>query len=144
MIKPIDQLINSLIIPEHEWKKNLLSNWTDIIGHLSSQVRLEKIDNDSLILGVNDSSWLQELYLLTPILLETINAKLDKPRIKKLKFKQTPKKKERIRNIHNCSQTPAKKVTLTKKEQAILNNIEDADLRNALKNFLLRCYQERP
>ena len=69
------------------WKVKLLSNWHIVVGDLSSKVTIEKIQKDSLTLGVRDSCWLQELYLISPVLLKTINQTLDHSRIKQLRFK---------------------------------------------------------
>ena len=72
-----------------------------------------------------------------------INEKLDRPRIKQLRFKtmginekkikKTPKKKECIlKNIH-----------LSNREKEVLASIPDDQLRAVLKEYLLRCYREK-
>jgi len=83
----LKELLHTLIHPEKNWKTNLLYQWHDIIGSLHSKVRIEKIYDDTLILGVFHSCWMQELYLLSPLLIKTINEKLDQPHIKQIRFK---------------------------------------------------------
>ena len=81
--------------------------------------------------------------MLSPVILQTINGNLDQPRIKRLRFKQLGRKK------NNKSNQPAPRskqetvIHLKKKEQKALESIEDEQLRNALKKFLIRCYQEK-
>jgi Dna[CI] antecedent, DciA len=142
MIKPINALLTSFLSKDH-WKNNLLDHWPDIIGNLYHRVTLEKIYNDTIILGVYDSAWLQELYLLSPVILESINTKLDQPRIKQLRFKQVTRKKTQQKTFSDNTKKSTTTRTLTQKEQNALTKINDEELRNFLKNFLIRCYKER-
>ncbi|MDZ4123742.1 MAG: hypothetical protein U1E02_06145, partial [Hydrogenophaga sp.] len=99
---------------------------------------------DTILLVVQDSCWLQELYLLSPVLLKTINKTLDAPRIKNLRFRvaSSAVKKEKKRNLEIKKQ-PLKKVCLNPTEEAALKKIGDQELTHALRQFLVRCYQER-
>src|SRR5690349_13440966 len=80
----------------NSWQLHLIKNWSSIIGKLSTKVKLEKISNDTIVLGVYDSCWMQELYLLSDELLKKINSKLDEPKIKQIRFKQIGFKKAAI------------------------------------------------
>ena len=97
MATNLKELLNTLINPSNNWKTDLLYRWKDIIGPLHSKVRIEKIHNDILVLGVFHSCWMQELYLLSPLLITTINEKLDQPYIKQIRFKQISLKKNKIK-----------------------------------------------
>src|SRR5439155_41226 len=66
----LKELLQAIIRPEKNWKTDLLYRWRDIIGSLHSKVRIEKIHDDTLILGVFNSCWMQELYLLSPLLIK--------------------------------------------------------------------------
>jgi len=127
---------------QDDWKASLLANWNAILGNLNGKVRLEKIEEDTLTLGVYDACWMQELYLLTPLLINTINKSLDQPRIKNLRFKRSGTAKKNV-----AVRTPEKKalraVTLSEKERDALKNIKDSQLSSALEQFLIRCYQEK-
>jgi len=141
MAKKIKNVIDTVFTQQNNWKIQLLQNWPAIIGKLKSKVRLEKINKDSLVLGVYDSCWLQELYLLSPILLKRINEKLENGSFKKLHFKQVGIHKSK--NVKKYKKGEDKKtiITLTNKEKETLKKIDDPDLSDALKKFLLRCHK---
>lgn len=141
--------IKSLLSPllqkkESNWKIGLFKKWSEIMGTLSTHVSIEKIQDDSIILGVQNSSWLQELYLMGPTILETINKSLDQPRFKTIRFKQrgikVPKKKEQKRTASTFWNAP---VTISESEERALNRIEDPDLKEVLHTFLVRCHREK-
>lgn len=129
---------------EQSWKISLLNKWPEIMGTLSNHVSIEKIQDDTIILGVQNSSWLQELYLMGPTILETINKSLDQPRFKTIRFKQRgtkiPRKKEHTRSAPSFWSAP---VTISDSEQRALNRIEDSSLKEVLHAFLVRCHREK-
>lgn len=129
---------------EHPWKVNLLSQWGSIVGNLSSKVMIEKIYEDTIVLGVYESCWMQELYLLSPLLIANINSNLDQPRIKKLRFKlvqQYAEKKDAV--IQTKHVIPKNNRALNMHEEKALSTIQDPALREALKNYLFRCAKEK-
>ncbi len=132
------------LVTSNDWKKSLLNNWKEIIGDkLSDKVTLEKIYNTSVTLGVIDSCWLQELYLLSPILIKTINEKLDRPRIKQVRFKQIGKKKRGTEKRKEIKKEKNIIVNLSPREQNALKHVNDTELRKVLQSFCVRCHQER-
>lgn len=143
MAELIKQFLQHYLSEKNNWKAILLQNWPTIIGNLRDRVTLEKIHDDLLVLGVCDSSWMQELYLLSPVILQTINASLDQPRIKRLRFKQIGRKKEINKKQKKQQQKKQISIELTKKEKTALETIDDQQLKKALKRFLVRCYQEK-
>lgn len=144
MTKHIKSIIETIIAPESNWKLQLLTQWPTILGNVKTKVHLEKINEDSLVLGVTDSCWLQELYMLSPLLIDTINKKLDYPRIKTLRFKKTGvKKKEHKRERSKGQQPPSKQITIVPREYNALKCIKDPELQKVLESFLRRCKQEQ-
>lgn len=143
MIKEIKHVIPLILRNQDNWKLKLLSAWPTIFGPLCDKVSLEKIHEDTLILGVQDSCWLQELYLLSAMLLKTINENLDTPRIKHLMFRTTGTKKSISAKKSTKKIWPKRVVTLSAKENKALTCIKDEQLALALKSFLIRCYQEK-
>jgi len=143
MAQQLKKLLPTIFNKHNDWKFELLTNWPSIVGNLETQVRLEKIYNDTLVLSVQDSCWLQELYLLSPLLIKTINKTLDQPYVKHLRFKTAgvQYKKKQIQKKHVTPEV--KKVTLSKKEEEALNTLEDEQLKKVLRSFLVRCYQEK-
>lgn len=147
MATSLKDLLQELVPHQTSWKVELQQNWQHIVGHLATHVQLLKVYENALLLGVKDSSWLQEMYLMTPLLLETINKSLDKPYINKLHFKNVgdgeqtqqsrapqPKEKPKEKRLF--------KKHLTKFQQETLERVEDPELRESLKELLLTCYQE--
>lgn len=145
MTRHIKELVNTIFSSQQaDWKAQLLKEWDSIVGQINTHVRLEKIYNDSLILSVEDASWMHELSCLAPVLITMINKTLDKPRIKSLRFKQ--KGITTARSYHTPSHKrysePEVPLVLQKKEQAAIDKIKDEQLQEALKRFLMRCKKE--
>lgn len=137
----LDQFIQNALPNNKSWQLHLVKNWPDIIGNLSNHVRLEKIYGTTLILGVYDSHWMQELYLFSQILLDKINKQLEKPVVTHLKFKKVVRPKQRkTKQAHAYS---APKIALSSKEEGVLSKIEDPELQNVLKKFLIRCHTQQ-
>src|SRR5579863_4846613 len=90
----LKSVIDKIINPEKNWKTVLLYQWRDIIGNLHNKVHIEKIYDDTLVLGVLHSSWMQELHLLSPLIIKKINEKLEHPHIKQIRFKHMSSKKK--------------------------------------------------
>ena len=142
-MKKIGDLLPSLMTGPDAWKMQLLRAWPTVLGDLTPLVSLEKIDNDTLILGVQDSCWLQELYMLSPLILKMINKNLDHPRIKALRFKTRGCKKATEEKKLSLHKTPVAPQPLSARERAALNAIKDDQLQEVLQNFLRRCQQEK-
>ena len=143
MTHHIKSLLGSFIKTHKDWKRQLLEKWPEIMGPLADTMHIEKIYDDTIILGVSDSCWLQELYLLSQTILTTINQNLDQPRIKQIRFKQV---------LHRPKTMPIKKEfierktiekPLTREEEVALSRIKDVSLKQSLHAFLTRCKEER-
>lgn len=122
------------------WKTRLLTDWPTIMGNLADMVTIEKMYDDSLVLGVHDSSWLHELYMLSPVLIKTINAHLEKPYIKtvRLKHASTIKKQPAAPKPIPLYIAPSPAV-LTSTEKKALDTLKDTELQKAFHQFLSRC-----
>lgn len=140
--------IKSLLSPflknnSADWKIGLLQRWSEIMGPMACNVTIVKVIDDTVLLGVYDSSWLQELYLLSDMIINTINQNLDQPRIKKLRFKQIKRATHAAaRPVITPDDIPQKPIELTRSEQHALEKIENDQLRSVLKSFLIRCRRE--
>lgn len=127
------------------WKYRLLDQWPTIIGDLNTNIMLQKITNDSVILGVHDSCWLTELYHLSPLLLNLINKSLEKPHIKKIHFRLIARKNPSLHEKNNGDITPIYQQTpiiLTHKEQSAANTVADNDLKLLLISYRNRCQKK--
>lgn len=130
---------------QQQWQLFLLHHWNAIVGDLHQYMRLEKINADhSLLIGVYDSTWLQELYYLSPVLLKNINDKLTHPYVTHLRFRYVDKKTYQKNKPFSATvpQDSSRPLTLTAQQHHALVSIHDNDLRQALYKFLVRCTME--
>jgi hypothetical protein len=140
--------IKSLLDPffqskQLDWKIKLLKEWPSIMGSLARYVSIVKIYDDTIILGAQDSCWLQELYLLSSQIITTINQSLDQPRIKQVRFKQVGHITKKNHSSPIIPGKTAPPICLNAREKMALNRIKNENLRSALQSFLIRCYRER-
>ena len=143
MVQHIKNIIATFLGQKTDWRIILLRDWSIIMGDLANHVSLAKIDHDTLILHVQDSCWLHELYALSPLLLTTINKKLDQPHIKKLRFRQAGVHKKKREPNKNTLYITQRTHVLSLQEQTALASIQDPCLQQALKHFLYRCKREQ-
>lgn len=143
VMKHIKAFLPNITISNHQksWKFNVMNQWNTIMGSLSTKVSIYKIYNDSITLGVSDSSWMQELYLLSNIIKQKINNILDKPRIETIRFHFITNQI----NTKKIAQTPQcvaiKERPLTTREKKALEKINDPELSQALTRLLQKCHQ---
>ena len=140
MSEPIKTFLSSFMQHHDDWKLLLIKNWQNILGDMSSHVTCEKIENQTITLGVYDSCWMQELYLLTPTLLTALNAHFDQPRIASIRFKNVSKQRKQITPKKSFNSQMTHTRPLSASEQAALAKITDQELLIALKKFLMRCH----
>jgi hypothetical protein len=141
----IKNLIDSLLNKQDDWRIYLLQNWQSIIGALRNRIRLEKIQDTTLIIGVYESHWMQELYLLQRFIISTINKHLGYPRVMQLKFKLVENKNQEASKETILPQRNTLKsniimpVILTYEQKKALHSIEDKQLQKMLVLYLTRC-----
>lgn len=142
MFKSLKTVLDgSFSLSTNSWKTKLLTEWPTIVGNLNDKITLEKIHGDTLIIGVYETSWLQELYMLSSVLIKTINSHLDKPYIKRIRLKYATKttSKSIVPKKKIVVPVERKKITLNALESHALLKIKDKDMRDALHLFLSRC-----
>ena len=140
MFRSLKVLLSSSFKTPNAWKTKLLADWPEIVGNLHDKMTLEKVYEDTLIIGVYEACWLQELYMLSSVLIKTINEHLDIPHIKKIRFKHASRKVEKkIKVKIKEPTTPRIKITLNSMEAQALLKIKDEEMRSALHLFLSRC-----
>ena len=136
----IGQLVDNIFRDPKDVRLKLLSEWNSIVGSLKDIVFLEKIQRDTMFLGVNDSSWLQELFLLSEIFVQRINEKLGDSSIKHLKFRQrTYRKKHQALSKVKLEKFVKKSNLSTAKSKMDLEKIKDSKLKDSMAMFLCRC-----
>src|SRR5215467_9441991 len=95
MAHSLQTLMRTILKQQHApaWHIQLFEHWPTIVGSLSQVMRLEKINGTMLIIGVYDASWMHELHMLSPVLIQTINQHLDTPYVHRVRFKQVARSK---------------------------------------------------
>lgn len=126
---------------EHYWKFLLMSRWEEIVGTLASKVFIYKIHQKSLIIGVSDSSWMQELHLLSGLIKDKINTILGSSHIETIKLKYVAESKKIIQKKQKTVPLNHPTKILTPQEIQALSNIQDKELCQALVGFLQKCHQ---
>lgn len=140
-IKNIVNQIVSSSCSQTSWKTNIMQNWQEMMGPLAHKIFIEKIQQNSIVLGVTDSCWMQELHMLSDVIKKKINEKLDKPYIEIVQFKYSSKKIARVQKTKNIVPLPYEFKPLTKLEEDALLQIKDPELSEALTRFLQKCQQ---
>ena len=142
MVIQIKDLVSHVLVTKVDWHISLLQNWDTLVGALKTRVRLEKIQDDTLIIGVYEAHWMQELYLLSHVLLNSINTFLGTPHIKHLRFKlveERPKRPTR-KPVHHSLKTTSV-ITLSLEQKNALESIDDVQLKEALVQFWAHCLE---
>lgn len=139
----IKDLIPNLLGTHADWKTKLLKEWPTIIGSLKDKVVLEKIEHDTIVLGVFHPAWIQELSFLKPIIIQSINTHLEKPYINNIRLKTTRMPKQHVSAIKQAAPSPQITYTLSPREQRALENIKDDELKKAMTLFLQRCVNSK-
>ena len=136
------RLLKSLlkqVLEKDDWRMVLARQWDQVIGSLKTRIRLEKIYNDTLVIGVYEYHWMQELYLLSPELCQKINQFLKEDRIARIRFKLVEKKKRTPRAAKPKPLIRPLKIVLTGPQKRALGSIEDVHLKESLIDFWGRC-----
>lgn len=131
----------TLKINKPAWHHKLITEWHDVVGNLANIMTLEKVHGTTLVIGLYEHSWAQELYMLSDVIIKTINQHLDQPVITKLYFRLANSADQQLPEIVPLPTDlqPRAPIPLTSREQQALNGIEDEDLKTALSAFLTRC-----
>ena len=141
----IKQLLSQVLdVSQTEWQRYLLMNWRDIVGALHTRMCLEKVHDDTAFIGVYDIHWMHELYLLSSVVIATINKSLGQRHIKKVRFKLAV---SRTLPVHTVTQlvhedaidTRRSSNVFTPRHEHALAQIPDPQLRESLKEFLYHC-----
>lgn len=126
---------------EHYWKFLLMSKWNEIMGNLACKVSIHKIHQKTIVLGVYDSCWMQELTLLSELIKEKINQILGNNRIESIKLRYVVPPKQIIQKKEKPLSVIHTQKALNACEIHALEQIKDQELAQALIGFLQKCHQ---
>ena len=140
----IAHLIFKVIDKDHSWKITLFQQWPSCMGNISHHAHIYQINDDSLVISVSSSAWLQELYLLSGTIITKVNQIIDHPRIKQVRFIRLATILPEYKNPKNISAKSTSYTTpqLTCYEKQALEKVTDEALQEVLTKFLARCQKE--
>jgi len=138
MTQPLKNVLSLFLDGTSDWKMVLIQNWPHLVGNLHQRMRLEKIEHDALVIGVYDHHWMHELHSMSRFILHMINAKLDQPRIKQLRFVLAVKKRQKKDVPRTSEEVAMMPRTLSVKEKKILARVRDKELQQYLKALAQR------
>lgn len=141
--KSLVSCIQAVLPKDQQWKYTLLEAWNTSFGQLRSRAFIEKIYDSTVVIAVYDACWLQELYLLSDTLVTQINATLDKPYIKQIRFKRAGRsyQPQKTPPPRKAVPIPSKHHLSADERQALLH-VKDPQLAAMLEKFLNRCTQQ--
>lgn len=138
----IKNILDSILSKENDWKFQLLDIWPKMVGSLGTKMLLEKIQEDAITVGVYDPHWMQELFLMSNIIINKINKELKTTKIKKIKFKIVEASSTRSWDVYRTNKTQDADINNIKidiRYQKILNTIVDNELKNCMEKYLKIC-----
>ena len=140
MAQHIKNLLGSLLdFKGIHWHMSLIQQWPILIGALHNRVHIQRIQQDVLILGVYETHWIQELFLLSHEIIESVNTFLKEPKIRQVRF-VVIEKRQTLQKITGKSRAQEKHASsLTNKQKDALLQIQDDQLKVALTDFWQRC-----
>jgi len=127
------------ILSHDEWQVVLARQWKEAVGNLKTRIRLEKIFDDTLVVGVYEYHWMQELYLLSPLLQDSLNKFLGHQRINHLRFVLVEDRKRVPRKPKPKLLVRPETVVLSIQQESALLTIEDEAFRKTLREYWGRC-----
>lgn len=139
MAVALRDVIPLVLDKQHDWRVALARDWHLIVGTLATRTCLEKIYDDTIIIGVYESHWMQELYLLSSDIKDSINSILKAPRINHIRFKLVEERKRTQRVLLPKKVKRPSSVTLSVSQTHALDRISDEGLKQALTDFWGRC-----
>jgi len=142
MTKALHELV-ATCLPTDNWRFTLMKEWPTIFGPFSNRVSFEAVHDETIVLGVSDACLMQELYLLSPLIVSTIQKTIGNMTIKKVRLKRTEVVTHQKQHTKMAQQNAKKPISLTRAELHALECIADAELKEALRRYCIRCHQER-
>jgi len=139
----LKELISNLLNVHGDWHISILENWDQIVGYLSKYTYVCSIKNDTIFLGVFESVWMQELFLMSDNLIDSINDFIGSEKIKHVRLKLMPKRVQRKmkeKAVTVCYKSRLA-LRLTDTQELALSTIKDEELKKFLVNFLERSLQ---
>jgi hypothetical protein len=131
-MKQLKDIFNNINqIKKISWHYEFIKSWPTIARGLEEHLSIGKILKDTVTLEVHESSWMQEVHLLSPVILNRIQQFY--PVIQKIKVTKINKKRVTLKK-ENLSFNK-----ITDQEKNVVKIIKDKDLAKALLNYYTIC-----
>lgn len=142
----IKDLLTIVLPKPRDWKMLLTWQWAQAVGNLHEHMRLERIEGTTLVLGVYDSHWMQELFMLSSVIIKTVNEYLGSPQVMRVRFVLVKKTDDGDPSQRKLQEAVSRKSQLKKgtsqmgsRHEEVLRSIKDEQLQKILKSFFHRC-----
>lgn len=136
----VKNILERFLNPHNNWRKKLFKDWSLIVGDLDDRMCLCKVYQDTVVIGVYETCWMQELHALSRYIIKSINNHLEQNYIKNIRFQMvSPKQEAIIRKFRSFNHYTPPTITLNAQQKEALVSIKDAQLRKALTTFLACC-----
>lgn len=132
-------LVSGMLPKTHDWQTTLLHEWKTIVGDLHQHMCLKKITGSTAIIGVYDSHWLHELYMLGPTIIETMNTHLGAQHITQVRFVLGSRPIEKTNEKNQKEAVLAESRPMGARHRTALEHIKDKQLQNALQKLFNKC-----
>ena len=124
---------------QDDWRKRLMKEWPTIVGNLHQRMRLERVMNETAVIGVYEIHWMQELYMISDMIVSTINQKLGGVYVHKIRFVVADKAHERKEKKRAVLAAACRQKSLAAPQKAALTKIQDQKLKEALSQLWSQC-----
>lgn len=142
MTLAVKSVLDLLFSRQQSWEVELARQWSSIVGNLHTRICLEKVDRDTIIVGVYDPHWMQELYLLSPMLIGSINKRLQGEYVHRVQFRLAvaqKKKKNGSKAVAPKYAPLTQKRALDESQQQALAAVKDPELQKELIRLYNYC-----
>ena len=127
--------MNAVLPRPNDWQTRLAREWPNAVGTLSERMRLEQVKGTLLIVGVYDSHWISELFILAPRIIEEINRFLGENYVTQMRFVIANRTRFHKKTKTSENVTPKPRARMSSRQEKVLSSIKDRQLHDALEKF---------
>lgn len=143
-MQSLHMLVAAVLKSQDNWKIRLMVDWVAIVGNMSQHICLEKIADDAtLVIGVHDTKWMQQLHYLSYELIDLINRGLGSAYVTTVRFVLSRRLQVsyKVRRKTSAPPVSTKKTAqprraLNNKQMGALQNIADRELQDCLRDLI--------
>lgn len=138
----LHNILEKILNHDNDWRFELIKNWDKVAGGLKTRIRLESIFSSTVVIGVYESHWMQELFLLSNVILNNINTVITNYKVTNIKFKLVNARKVFNKKIYNFNKLTRLPAVLNETQTQALKKLNNKELETVLVSFLARCQEK--